>query len=70
MGQEIGGIARFDIIAIITLSKERVMGGRQLTLLAGNLEEQNAMAQEIATTLKGDIVKLKFGDHLVVRRIQ
>jgi hypothetical protein len=69
LGQEIGGIPKFDVIAIITLSKDRVIGGRQLTLLAESKEEQNTISQEIATTLKGDIVKLKFGDHMVIRRM-
>lgn len=70
MGQEIGGIPRFDIIALVTLSKDRVIGGRQLTLLAENKEEQDAISQELAITLKGDIVKLTFGDQMVVRRTQ
>ncbi|MBT2637861.1 MULTISPECIES: hypothetical protein [unclassified Bacillus (in: firmicutes)] len=69
MAETSGGFPKFDVLAIITLSKDRVMGGKQLTLLAESEEEQKAMSQEIATTLKGDIVRLKFGDHLVVRRL-
>jgi hypothetical protein len=56
-----------DIAAIITMNKDRVMGGRQLTLLAENEPQMKEMAQELAMTLRADIVQMKNGDHLIVR---
>ncbi|PWW32185.1 hypothetical protein DFO73_101448 [Cytobacillus oceanisediminis] len=61
------GKFEYDVLAAVTLDKNRIMGGRQLTLLAENAEQQKKMAQEIAITLKADVVKLSFGDYLVIR---
>lgn len=57
----------YEVIAIVTLSKDRVMGGKQLTLFANNEVEQKNMSNELAVTLGGDVIKLKFGDYLIVR---
>lgn len=67
MDRNIEGRYEFDVLAIVTRDKNRVMGGKQLTLLANSEEEQISMAQEIALTLKAEMVKLKFGDCLVIR---
>lgn len=67
MDRNIEGRYEYDVLAIITTDKERVMGGKQLTLLAKTEEEQSAMAQEVALTLKAEMVRLKFGDYLVIR---
>lgn len=67
MDRNIEGRYEYDVLAIVTRDKNRVMGGKQLTLLANTEEEQISMAQEIALTLKAEMVKLKFGDCLVIR---
>ncbi|KKI94082.1 hypothetical protein WQ54_00650 [Bacillus sp. SA1-12] len=63
-----GSLYKVDILAIVTLNKDRILGGKQLSLLAQNEEEQKAMAQDIAISLKADIIKLHFGDYLVIRK--
>lgn len=67
MDRNIEGRYEYDVLAIVTRDKNRVMGGKQLTLLANSEEEQTTIAQEIALTLKAEMVKLKFGDCLVIR---
>jgi len=67
LSEERASFLRVDILAIVTLSKERIMGGKQLTIHAKNEEEQKSISHDLALTLKGDLVKLKTGDHLIVR---
>ncbi|WP_366924485.1 hypothetical protein MFMK1_001464 [Metallumcola ferriviriculae] len=61
------GKPKAEILAIITLNKERVLGGKQLTLLAQNEEEQKNMTLEIAKGIKADVIKMKTGDYLIVQ---
>lgn len=56
-----------EIIAFITLDKERAQNGNPLILLAKDLEDQKQLSQDIAKTLKADVVELRGGDYLVVR---
>lgn len=67
MGRESSDRPNYEILAIITLKKERVLGGKQLSLLAENEEEQKIMTQDIAKAMKADVVKMKNGDYLVLR---
>lgn len=67
MGKEPNASPNYDILALVTLHKERVLGGKQLTLLAQNEEEQKIMVQDIAKAMKADVVKMKNGDYLVLR---
>lgn len=67
MGKEANAKPNYDILAFITLQKERILGGKQLTLLAQDEEEQKTMTADIAKALKADVVKLKSGDYLVIR---
>ncbi|MEB3101733.1 capping complex subunit for YIEGIA [Ferviditalea candida] len=67
MGREASEKPAYEILAIITLKEKRVMGGKQLSLLAENEEEQKAMTQDIAKAMKADVVQMKNGDYLVVR---
>ncbi|MBP1931114.1 capping complex subunit for YIEGIA [Ammoniphilus resinae] len=55
-----------EIIAFVTLQKEKVLGGNPLLLLAANEEDQKQMTQDIAKALKADVVKMKNGDYLVI----
>jgi len=69
MPRNIEGKYQYDIVAIVTQNKDRILGGRQLTLLAQNEEEQKAMAEEVALTMKASVVKVKFGDYFVIRML-
>ncbi|WP_160725965.1 capping complex subunit for YIEGIA [Bacillus sp. USDA818B3_A] len=67
MGREGGTKVNYDILALVTLNKERILGGKQLTLLANDEEEQKTMTADIAKALKADVVKMTSGDYLVIR---
>ncbi|MEH7098145.1 capping complex subunit for YIEGIA [Neobacillus vireti] len=67
MGSEAGTKVNYDILALVTLNKERILGGKQLTLLAGDEQEQQTMTADIAKALKADVVKMTSGDYLVIR---
>lgn len=49
------------------MNKERILGGKQLSLLANTVEEQKEMTQDIAKAMKAEVVQLKNGDYLVIR---
>lgn len=49
------------------MDKDRVIGGKQLSLLAKTEEEQKIMTQDIAKAMKADVVQMKNGDYLVIR---
>lgn len=67
MGRESSERPNYEILAFVTLQKERVLGGKQLTLLAQDEEQQKLMVQDIAKAMKADVVKMKNGDYLVLR---
>lgn len=67
MGRESTNKPNYDILAIITMNKDRLLGGKQLSLLANTEEEQKEMTQDIAKALKADVVQLRNGDYLVLR---
>ncbi|MBT2729822.1 hypothetical protein J7E63_23455 [Bacillus sp. ISL-75] len=67
MGREASTKPNYDILALVTLEKERILGGKQLSLLAKDEEEQKTMTADIAKALKADVVRLKSGDYLVIR---
>lgn len=67
MGRESSERPNYEILAFVTLQKERVLGGKQLTLLAQDKEQQKLMVQDIAKAMKADVVKMKNGDYLVIR---
>ncbi|MCM3727951.1 hypothetical protein M3226_20085 [Neobacillus cucumis] len=67
MGREAGTKVNYDILALVTLNKDRILGGKQLTLLASDEEEQKTMTADIAKALKADVVKMTSGDYLVIR---
>jgi len=58
---------RYDILAYVTLNKNRYLGGKPLTLLAENEEEQKMMTQDIAKALKADVSQMQNGDYLIIR---
>ncbi len=67
MGRESSERPTYEILAIITLNKERVLGGKQLSLFAENEDQQKFMVQDVAKAMKADVVKMKSGDYLVLR---
>lgn len=67
MGRESKLIPKYDILAVVTLNKERVLSGKPLTLLAQNEEEQKEMTDDIAKALKAEIVRMKTKDFLIIR---
>ncbi|MEY2373346.1 capping complex subunit for YIEGIA [Lysinibacillus capsici] len=67
MGKESSERPNYEVLAFVTLKKERILGGKQLTLLAQDEEEQKFIVQDIAKAMKADVVKMKNGDYLVIR---
>lgn len=67
MGREANVKPNYEILALITLNKDRILGGKQLSLLAKDEDEQKTMTQDVAKALKADVVKMKNGDYLVIR---
>ncbi len=67
MGRESSERPGYEILACVTLHKERILGGKQFTLLAENEDQQKLMVQDIAKALKGDVIQMKSGDYLVLR---
>ncbi|PGT79778.1 hypothetical protein [Bacillus sp. AFS040349] len=67
MGRESSEKPNYQIIAIVTLQKNRILGGSQLSLLAEGEEQQKRITQDIAKAMKADVVKMKDGDYLVLR---
>ncbi|WP_027408457.1 capping complex subunit for YIEGIA [Anoxybacteroides tepidamans] len=67
MGKEATTKPPYQILAYVTLNRERVLGGNVLALLAANEEEQKQITQDIAKSLKAEVTQLKCGDYLVYR---
>ncbi|CAM3820772.1 MULTISPECIES: capping complex subunit for YIEGIA [Mesobacillus] len=67
MGRESSERPGYEILAFVTLNKERILGGSQLTLLAENEEQQRLMVRDVAKAMKADVVQMKSGDYLVIR---
>ncbi|MFT9599081.1 capping complex subunit for YIEGIA [Mesobacillus sp.] len=67
MGRESTERPGYEILSIVTLHKERILGGKQLTLFAENVEQQKLMAQDVAKAMKADVVQMKSGDYLIIR---
>lgn len=67
MGREGTQKPAYEILAIVTLHKERILCGNQLSMLAKDEAEQELMTVDIAKAMKADVVKMKSGDYLVIR---
>ncbi|MGG1571726.1 capping complex subunit for YIEGIA [Fictibacillus sp. NRS-1165] len=67
MGKESVMKPNYDILAVVTLNKDRVLSGKPLTLLALNEEEQKEMTSDIAKALKAEVVRMKTKDYLIIR---
>ncbi|NLT94271.1 MAG: hypothetical protein GXW85_01860 [Clostridia bacterium] len=59
---------RKDILAYVTMDKNRYLGGKPLALLANDLEEMKSLSEDLAEALKADVCQLKNGDYLIITR--
>ncbi|MFZ7103174.1 MAG: capping complex subunit for YIEGIA [Peptococcaceae bacterium] len=67
MGREGSSKPNYEIIALVTLNSKRILGGKQLSLLAENEEEAKILTQDVAKAMKADVVQMQSGDYLVIR---
>lgn len=67
MGREATQKPNYEILAFITTDKEKVLGGKALSLLARDEKDAEALTVDIAKAMKADVVQLKSGDYLVLR---
>ncbi|GBF12444.1 capping complex subunit for YIEGIA [Tepidibacillus sp. HK-1] len=67
MGREATMKPSYEILAYITLDRNRVLAGNPIALYAENEEIQKTLSVDIAKALKADIVQLKTGDYMVIR---
>ncbi|KHE72349.1 hypothetical protein [Halobacillus sp. BBL2006] len=67
MGRESSMKPQYEILAFITLEKNRILSSSCLTLLAENEEASKEMTVDIAKAMKADVVQLKNGDYMVIR---
>lgn len=56
-----------EIIAYITLNKERVFGGNPLILIASDAEEQKILCRDIGKALKANVSQLTCGDYILIK---
>ncbi len=56
-----------EIIAYITLNKERVFGGNPLILIANGVEEQKILCRDIAKAMKANVSQLSCGDYIIIK---
>lgn len=56
-----------EIIAYITLDKERVFGGNSLILIAKSVDEQKILCRDIGKAMKANISQLSCGDYIIIK---
>jgi hypothetical protein len=56
-----------EIIAYITLNKERVFGGNPLILIAKDVEEQKILCRDIAKAMRAVVSQLNCGDYMIIK---
>ncbi|MBU5300068.1 hypothetical protein KQI45_08235 [Clostridium sporogenes] len=59
----------YEIIAYITLSKDRAQNGNPLILVASDLEEQKQLTEDISKAVKAEVVQLTCGDYILISKI-
>ena len=57
-----------DILLYITDRPERVLAGKALALCMANDEERQQFLETLAETLEANVMQMKNGDHIVLRR--
>mgnify|MGYP000738774749 CR=1 FL=1 len=58
----------YEIVAYISLSKDRAQNGNPLILVASNLEEQKQLTNDISKALKAEVVQLTCGDYMIISK--
>ncbi|HGG0417156.1 hypothetical protein EXQ31_03625 [Clostridium botulinum] len=58
----------YEIIAYITLSKDRAQNGNPLILVASDLEEQKQLTEDISKAVKAEVVQLTCGDYMLISK--
>lgn len=58
----------YEIVAYITLNRDRPQNGNPLILVASNLEEQKQLTEDIAKALRAEVVQLTCGDYMVISK--
>jgi SepF-like predicted cell division protein (DUF552 family) len=58
----------YEILAYITLSKDRAQNGNPLILLASSLEEQKQLTEDIAKAIRAEVVQLTCGDYMIISK--
>ncbi|OIJ19415.1 hypothetical protein BKP45_13290 [Anaerobacillus alkalidiazotrophicus] len=66
MGQSAGRIQ--GILAFITTDKDRYLGGAPLSILARDKDEVVEFSEAIAEAFLADILELKSGDYLIIKK--
>ncbi|MFT8342099.1 MAG: hypothetical protein ABF652_11775 [Clostridium beijerinckii] len=58
----------YEIIAYITLSKDRAQNGNPLILVAQTPEEQKQLTDDISKALRAEVVQLTCGDYMIISK--
>ncbi|ABR35250.1 MULTISPECIES: capping complex subunit for YIEGIA [Clostridium] len=58
----------YEIIAYITLSKDRAQNGNPLILVAQTQEEQKQLTDDISKALRAEVVQLTCGDYMIISK--
>ncbi len=58
----------YEILAYITLNKDRPQNGNPLILVASSLAEEKQLTEEIAKALRAEVVQLSCGDYMVISK--
>jgi hypothetical protein len=58
----------YEILAYITLNKDRPQNGNPLILVESDVNEQKQLTEEIAKALKAEVVQLSCGDYMVISK--
>lgn len=58
----------YEIVAYVTLSKDRAQNGNPLILVASSLEEQKQLTEDIAKALKAEVIQLTCGDYMIISK--
>ncbi|WP_413375159.1 capping complex subunit for YIEGIA [Alkalihalobacillus sp. 1P02AB] len=56
------------ILAYVTTDKHRFLGGTALALLAKNQDELIDISNNLAEVFLADILELKNGDHIIIKK--
>jgi hypothetical protein len=67
MGRESSMRPNYEILAFITMDKNRYLGGKALSILAQSDKELTQVTRDIAVAMKADVIKLSTGDYMVIR---